>query len=280
MATNAGALRCFADEYALPVLPLAPFELRELRAYLDACLPGNDVSASLAELFLRKSAGLPLFAARWLQALRDGGQLVQRGRWVLARELSELESSAPHDPAALIRHGLALLPTRLQQALAFASVEGDEFRTCVLAEALGKNAPEVARELAELAQRDGWLMHVGQEELPDGVVTERFRFGHVLYQNVLYDALSFQRRVSLHRRAALTLEAHGCMRHGRFLAELAWHQEHGRRFSRAVTTLMRAAEHATRVGAPREAAGYSARSRALLAKLQTAETRTSSETRL
>jgi predicted ATPase len=168
----------------------------------------------------------------------------------------------------------------MQQALAFASIEGDEFRTCVLAEALGRNAPELARELAQLAQRDGWLVHVGQEELPDGVLTERYRFGHVLYQNVLYDGLSRQRRVSLHRRAALALEAHGCARQRRFLAELAWHQEHGRRFSRAVTTLIGAAEHAARVDAWPEASSYQARARALLAKLPAAETRTAGETRL
>jgi hypothetical protein len=95
------------------------------------------------------------------------------------------------------------------------------------------------------------------------VLTERYRFAHVLYQNALYAGLSGQRLVSLHRRAALTLEAHGCARHRRFLAELAWHHERGRRFSRAIAILINAAEHATRIGAPREASSYHARARAL-----------------
>ena len=243
----------------------------QLVAYLDACLPGNDFAPSLSELFSSKTRGLPLFAARWLQALRDRGQLGQRGRWGLARDLSELESSAPGSLMAAIRQGLAHLPTSMQQALAFASIEGDEFRTGVLAEALARSACDVELELAELGRREGWLVHVGQEALPDGVLTERYRFAHVLYQTVLYDGLSRQRRIALHRRAALTLEAHGCAHHGRFLAELAWHQERGRRFSRAVATLLRAAEHANRIAAPREASSYSARAQALLAKLPESE---------
>jgi predicted ATPase len=171
----------------------------------------------------------------------------------------------------LSRHALAHLPTAIQQALAFASIEGDEFRICVLAEALAGSTPEVARELAELARGDGWLLHVGREAFPDGVLTERYRFAHVLYQNVLYGGLSSQRRVSLHRRTALTLEAHGCARLRRFLAELAWHQEHGRRFARAVMTLTSAGDHAARMGAPREALSYHARARTLLSKLPDGE---------
>jgi len=270
-ALSACALSELAHEYALPLLALVPLDLTELVSYLDACLPENELTPSLPELFLRKTGGVPLFAARWLQVLRERGQLAQRGRWVLARDISELEGSAPDSLEAVIRHGLAHLPTTIQQALAFASVEGDEFRTCVLAEALPGSTLELARELAELARRDGWLVHVGQEELPDGVLTERYRFAHVLYQNVLYDGLSRQRRISLHRRAALTLEAHGCGRHSRFLAELAWHQERGRRFSRAVATLISAAEHAARIAAPREALLYHARARTLLAQLPQSE---------
>jgi hypothetical protein len=56
---------------------------------------------------------------------------------------------------ALIRHELAQLPTTIQQALAYASIEGEEFRASVLADALARSTPEVERELAGIA-RDGW----------------------------------------------------------------------------------------------------------------------------
>jgi len=273
-ARVAAHLSALAAERGLPVLALQPLTRQDVGVYLQTCFPHNEFSPALAELVLRKTEGLPLFATRWIDTLREQGQIVERaGRTVLAPELSELERWAPDDLVSLIRHRLSNLPASTQRALAFASIEGDEFRAAVLARLLRKDALEVEEELALLARRSAWILPAGEEELPDGMVTERYRFAHVLYQNVLYGGLSSQRRCALHQQAALALDAHGGARSSRLFPELALHFERGRSYSRAVAALIAAGDHADRSLARREALGYYQRARALLDRLADSERR-------
>ena len=46
---------------------------------------------------------------------------------------------------------------------------------------------------------------VDERELPDGTLTSRYRFVHVLYQNALYGQLRAMRRVALSAAVAETL---------------------------------------------------------------------------
>jgi DNA-binding winged helix-turn-helix (wHTH) protein len=268
----AASLSALAAERGLPLLALPLLSHEDVGAYLQTCFPQHDFSPSLADLVLMKTEGLPLFVSRWIDTLREQGHIAERaGRAVLARELSEFERWAPDSLHSLIRHRLARLPAATQRALAFASVEGDEFRAVVLAELLAEDVLALEEELALVARRSGWIVPAGEEELPDGVVSERYRFAHVLYQNVLYEGLSSQRRCALHQQAALALDAHGAARSSRYFPELALHFERGRSYSRGVAALIAAGDHADRSLAQREALGYYARARALLDKLPESE---------
>src|SRR5262249_41770650 len=112
---------------------------------------------------------------------------------------------------------------------------------------------------------------LGEEELPDGTLSIRYRFAHALYQNVLYGDLVPKRRLVLHRQAGEQLvELHG-EQAPRLAARLAMHFERGRDFARAVEYLMHAGDNAIRVYANDEAHEHYSRALGLVEKLPAAE---------
>jgi hypothetical protein len=145
-------------------------------------LTGRRPTEKEALVLHRRTAGNPLFVAELARAGQVQGDRPEVGlppslRRVLARRLDRLPD-----------------PTR--QALAAASVLGNEFRLALLAEVAG------AEPDAVLAALD--------EALAAGVVREldagRYAFTHQLLRDALYEELGTTRRVRLHERAGEALQ--------------------------------------------------------------------------
>src|SRR4029077_13320744 len=94
----------------------------------------------------------------------------------------------------------------------------------------------------------GWLV-----ELPDGTVTPRHRFIHVLYRDVPYRLMPPMRRSLIHQRIAERgITAYG-ERTSEIAAELAMHFEQSRDWPRALKHILHAAENAAARSAHHEA---------------------------
>jgi len=251
------------DELALPLL-----DRSAIAGYIDACFHPHELPVDLAALIVQATEGHPLFATRLLQMLVERGDIRQlEGSWQLARPTAELELTVPNGVRGLIQKKLDSLGEEDLRALQYASVIGVEFSSSALASLLEADEVSVDEQLDPLARAHHLLDPLDDERLPSGVLTGRYRFAHVLYQNVLYETLVTKRRSLLHQKAAEHLSAVQGADDWRVAAELALHFEAARDPGRAIHYLKLAADNASRLHANREAERYYAHALGLLGQL-------------
>ena len=258
-----GRERC--EELALPM-----FASHHVETYLDARFAPNDFANQLTGLIQRKTDGHPLFATLLIQWLLERGDIVRSpDGWTLSHAVTDEHVEAPQGVRSIIRTKLEALDDADQRALQYASVEGVEFQSTVLADLLDVDDVEVEERLARLDKRHRLISTIAEEELPDGTLTTRYRFNHALYRDALYGDVVRQRRVRLHRQIGQRLVDHYQDQASRIAAPLAVHFERGRNFVRAVDYLVQAGDNATRAYANAEAEGLYSRALSLVDRLGT-----------
>jgi predicted ATPase len=144
----------------------------------------------------------------------------------------------------MIRQKSEALEPGARLALQYASVEGEEFLSSVVARLLDIEQLRAEEELASLAQTQRLIRVRGEEELPDGALATRYAFVHALYQNVFYEELVGARRTQLHAIAGEQLLRHYGDRAPRIAGQLAMHFERGRDWTRAIEFLLIAGDNA------------------------------------
>ena len=227
-------------------IQLAELGREHIARFLNLRFAPNSFTPEFMELIYRKTEGHPLFAAGALQFLSEKGDIAQRnGIWGLVRPLSEMDLEVPASVRSMIRKQLEGVSDADRQVLQFASVEGNEFTSTVLAVVLGIDELELEERLDALDRVHRLIQTLGNEELPDGSLATRYRFAHALYQNTLYEDLLTKRRILLHRQAGETLARCYRGQTARIAVVLATHFESGREFSKAIDSLVEAAGVAT-----------------------------------
>ncbi len=251
------------DELALPLL-----EPPSIRQYIDARLTDHELPPELPDFIYRTTEGQPLFATRLVQLLLDRGDIQPLGgRYRLTRDVADLQPRVPDNVRGLIERKLESLGDAERRALAYASVSGREFTSVTLASLLGEDELTLEERLSSLVRAQRLLELCGEERLPDGRVTLRYRFSHVLYQNVLYEGVGPTRRMALHGQIAdALLQQHGDAA-PRLSAQLAAHFTAARRPEPAIRFLMAAGDNAARMHATRESQKYYAEALALVPEL-------------
>ncbi len=240
----------------------------DIDRYLALAFPGHALPADFAELIHARTEGSPLFMVDLLHYLRERGVIAESGgRWSLAQELPDLRQELPESARVVIQRKLDRLDDADRRLLAAASVQGHEFDSAAVAGALGLDAAEVEERLQVLDRVHGLVRQVREYEFPDGTLTLRYAFVHVLYQQALYADLRPTRRATLSTAVAQTLEGHHGAGSPAVAAELACLFEAGRDFGRAAWQFWLAAQNAGRVFAHREAVGLARRGLRLLAAL-------------
>jgi DNA-binding winged helix-turn-helix (wHTH) protein/tetratricopeptide (TPR) repeat protein len=216
-----------------------------LATYLDTRFAPNRFEPELAALIHRKTEGQPLFATSLVQFLVERGDIARVGdHWMLTRLLSELDLEAPVNVRKMIRKKIEALDAEDRRAIEYASIQGEEFTSAVLAGLLEMDDLDLEERLDRLDKTHRLIQTLGEEELPDGTFTTRYRFAHVLYQNDLYQSLVSKRRALLHRQTGDLMIGHYGDQAARFATQLAMHFERGRDFARAVEFLIRAGDNA------------------------------------
>ena len=231
---------------------LGPLGKEHIAGYLDARFTPNTFPRDLAALIERKTEGNPLFATSLVQFLAERGGITRTDEhWTLGRDLSEIDLEVPESVSGMIRRKIEALEEEDRRALQYASVEGEEFTSPVVAALFGIDDLALEERLARLERVHRLVETRGEEEWPDGTLAIRYRFAHALYQNLLYGDLVSKRRMVLHRQVGEQLLQHYGEQASRIAAQLAVHFEHGRDFPRAIEYLIRAGDNATRVYAVR-----------------------------
>jgi serine/threonine protein kinase/tetratricopeptide (TPR) repeat protein len=239
-----------------------------IQDYLNATFSPHNFPPEFAAHIHDKTEGHPLFATNLLQYMQERGDIAKTNEhWSLSRPLSEMELEAPESVRSMISKKVDSLGDEERRALQYASVEGQEFLSTVVAGLLGIDEVDLEELLARIEKTHRLIVTRGEEELPDGSLATRYRFAHALYQNFLYGDLVTKRRTMLHRQAGEQLAQHYGRRAPHIATQLALHFERGRDFVRAVEFLIHAGDNATSLYANAEAADHYTRALSLAEKL-------------
>jgi DNA-binding winged helix-turn-helix (wHTH) protein/predicted ATPase len=250
----------------------------EVAEYLTTRFPGCAFVAELARLIHQLTDGNPLFMVNVVDYWVAQGRVSRNGTgWELKGELPAAGAGVPDSIQGMIERQADQLGTEEQRLLEGASVAGVEFSTAALAATLDQDAGRVEECCERLAARQQFLCRGDIHELPDGLVTPRYRFIHALYQNAFYQRIPPSRRIRLHRRMVGWGESAYGDRTAEVAVELAAHAEQGRDFGRAVRYHHQAAAKAARLSAHWVTVDHARRGLDLLNRVEEAPDRDAQE---
>jgi predicted ATPase len=232
-----------------------PFLTRDdLDRYLALAFAGHQFPAEFATVLHTRTEGNPLFMVDLLRDLRDHAVIVPDPRgWALIRAVPDLQTELPESIRSVIQRKVEQLGKVDRRLLMAASVQGPEFDSVVVAGVLDREAAEVEERLDELERVHGLVRFVREQTLPDGALTLRYAFVHVIYQNALYAALRPTRKATWSGAAAQALLSHYGAKSAERAAELALLFEAARDVGRAADHFLQAAQNAGGIFAHHEA---------------------------
>jgi hypothetical protein len=170
--------------------------------------PENRFPDELPVLIHAKTEGNPLLMANLAHYLRDRGVIAtESGHWELAQPLPDLERELPESVRGMIQRKIDQLSEEDRRLMVAASVQGYEFDSRLVARALDLDPADVKEPLESLERIYSLVRLLSEREFPGHVLTLRYRFVHVLYQNTLYAWLRPTRRAQLSAAVAEALLA-------------------------------------------------------------------------
>ncbi len=225
----------------------------EIEEYLTLKYSEQAFPEDLSELIHGQTEGSPLFMADLVHYLEDRGIIAEtEGRWVLSQSMDETQIELPESVRGMIQRKIDHLAESDRRLLMAAGIQGYEFDSAVVSQVLATDAAEVEERLQDLDRDYGFVRLIDEQEFPDRTLTVRYRFVHVLYQNVLYGSLTPTRRASWSQTAAEALLGYYGEKTHRISSELAMLFETARAHARAVEFFLLAAQNALQVFAYQE----------------------------
>ncbi|HEV2487154.1 MAG TPA: protein kinase [Terracidiphilus sp.] len=262
----------------MELMDLPFLEVKDVERYLTLQFPGNAFPSDFASEIHAKTEGSPLFMADLVRYLRDKGGIVQADdKWILAKSLPESLRNLPVSVRAMIERKIEQVEDQDRKLLLAASVQGSEFDSVVVAEAIEMDAADVEERLDTLERVHVFVRRGEDREFPDRSLTLNYQYVHVLYQNVLYDSLQPTRRATISGRVAKTLVARYGDQVGTVAARVAVLFEAARDFSSAAQYFYMAAARSCSLFAFREALSLADRGLKALQALPEGPTRKQQE---
>jgi serine/threonine protein kinase/tetratricopeptide (TPR) repeat protein len=240
----------------------------DVSRYLSLRWPVNQFPASFVNEIHSRTEGSPLFMADLVRYLSDTGTIVETdGVWGVAASRTDAIRDLPESVRGMIARKIERVDEADRKLLLAASVQGQEFDSAALGESLEMDAAEVEERLETLQNVHGLIQRGEEAEYPDGSLTLRSRFVHVLYQNVLYASLQPSRRAQLCGRTARSLAAHYGSDAGAVAGRVAVLFEAARDFASAGQFFYLAAQRAASLFGFRETLALAERGLAGVSKL-------------
>jgi DNA-binding winged helix-turn-helix (wHTH) protein len=252
-------------------IPLEPLAEPDIAEYLDTPAQTN-LRDNLAKLLHRHSEGNPLFMVAALDDMFERDVLFrENGELKLRIPLEEVDLQVPETLRQMVEVQIDRLTPQEQRTLEAASVEGAAF-ACISSAAAIDTEPQHFEDLCEnLARRDHVIRRLDAYQFPDGTISTRYQFVHVIYREVLYGRQAPGRRAKSHRLIGERLEALYSGRVEEMAAELAHHFEEASEWVRTVKYLRLEAQTAEQRYAHRESAGILRHTLELISRLREAE---------
>jgi DNA-binding winged helix-turn-helix (wHTH) protein/tetratricopeptide (TPR) repeat protein len=235
-------------------IPLAPLTRDDVEASLVRRLTGAPIHRDLGRSLHEHTKGNPLFLTATVDYLLDRGILSARtGRW----EMTEvLDGIVPDGLRQLALRQIERLDPLDRRVLEAACIVGAEFTVASVAAATGTDHSNVDDVCTRLASQTEFVSASGVTAWPDGTVSGQYEFRHVLYRDVLEEALPLARRRLLHHAIGQRLEAAWGQRSADISAKLAVHFESAGDEQRAIGYHIAAAKRARSRFAEREAVAH------------------------
>ena len=223
-------------------LVLDPFSEEETTQMVAALLGQASVAPAVRQLIVRRAEGNPLFIEELTAYLEERGLLSADPAGAPA------DAEVPATIQDLLTARIDRLAEPAKRLLQEAAVLGREFPLPLL-EAVAPAGMDVGAELAAL---------VRAELLSETAVfpERRYRFVHLLVQQVAYQNLLVKSRAELHARAGRALEALYAERPEEVLQELAGHYSRSPERVKALHYLVLAGDRARSLFAYDDAAAY------------------------
>jgi transcriptional regulator with XRE-family HTH domain/predicted ATPase len=249
--------------------------------YIAHEFPSNDFPANLPKMIHTQTEGNPLFMIDLLRYFRDRGVIVEtKGRWELIHAFSDIELGLPQSIRAMIQRKIGQLSEEDRDILIIASVQGFEFDSAIISQALDRDIVEIEERLKALDNVFDFVRYVCIKEFPDLTQTLHYRFVHVLYQNALYSSLQLTRKASLSGDLATSLLNHYGKKSEVVASELAYLFEAARDNEQATNYYILAAQNALGIFAYQEAIKLSFRGLKLITKPSPSDGQVDQEIRL
>jgi len=250
----------------------------DIKKYLAVEFPQHRFPQDFLALLQSKTEGNPLFMVHLLRYLRDSGVIAEeQGRWALAQPLPDVRQALPESIRGMIQKKIDQLSDEDRRLLVAGSVQGYEFDSAIVSQALAMDAADVEDRLDVLDRIHFFVRRMEETEFPNKILTVRYRFVHALYQNALYDSLAPTRKATLSMAVANALLAYQGERSSESASELAFLFEAARDLPRASHHFLIAAQNAARVFANREAIVLAQRGLDALQTLPESSTRAEQE---
>ena len=252
----------------------------DVERYIGLEFLGNCFPREFAGLIHARTEGNPLFMVDLLRYLCDRNVILKADEdagWRLAQSLPDLSRDIPQSVSCVIERKIEQIGDRDQEILTAGAVEGYEFDSAAVARALEADSVEIEERLQRLERINGFVRRVAENEFPDGTLSVRYRFVHVLYQDALDTALAPTRRIALSGALARGLESFYGDKASGIASQLGFLYEATRDPDRSSSYFLLAAQNAARIFANREAIGLARRGLALLGKIPETPERTRKE---
>jgi DNA-binding winged helix-turn-helix (wHTH) protein len=203
----------------------------DVAAYVTARIDGVS-SEDVASVVYERSGGNALFMVNLLEHLMEAHALRKDdGRWVVEGASAAL-NQIPQGLRPFIHRRFDAMSVEERELLEVASVVGVEFPAAVIAGLLHSGEEQhqerIETRLESLVSHTHLIVPCGTTEWPDRTLTARYRFGHALYREGLYEQIPEARRARLHRRVGERLQKAWGEDSREIAAVLAVHFEQGR----------------------------------------------------
>jgi DNA-binding SARP family transcriptional activator len=209
----------------------------------------NLLGFEFRETLERVTSGIPLFSIELLRAMHERGDLErnEHGQWVEAGHLNW--DQIPPRVETVIAEQVARLPEEWQNALAVASVEGDDFTAETVARLLSLDPLELVGQLSgPLAKKHRMVLALGVQPLAgDDASLSHYRFRHHLFQKYFYFRQDIVERTRQHRAIGYALETSYGDQKNEYAITLAHHFELGGMYEKAAAYLLQAGKKAVRL---------------------------------
>jgi hypothetical protein len=232
----------------------------EVSDFIDRTYAGHDFPVGFARAVHRRTDGNPLFVADVLRWLGTQGTIAeQRGRWMLVREIDDVNREMPGSIRSMIDRKIGQIGDADRKLLAAAAVQGAEFDAATIAAVLQIDAADAEEQMLVLDKVYAFARRIEDATFPDRSQSVRYRFVHALYKDALVAGIAPSRRATWSATAAAFLEKRHGARAAEIATELASLHEAGRQPELAAQWYGAAAQRAVTVFAYAEAEALATR---------------------